>query len=405
MIRKAQAEHLLKDDTFTTVFDIIRQEQVKKFLKSSKSDTETREDAYAMTQALNQFEHILKSAITNEVMKDKRKKQDSTVETTTPISIESAAEALVAPVESETTETEAPETEVAEVEEEEVEQESEPESDDNAEYAESDDDDDDDEYEASDEDQADQAGPETFSVKINGENVDVTLDDLKRDYSGQQYIQKGMKQAAEQRKQAEEAFNGLSQQRAQLEQLMQQVGQQGILTQPTPPTKDLLNADPLGYIEADASYREEMGAYQAQQQELGQQHQAMQQQQGQAHQAHLQSQMAELQQAIPEFGDAKKAPKMKERLVKQGMAEGYTAEEIGGIVDHRAMKVLHKAMLYDQMVAGGGDVQAKLKKARPLMKAGTKKQPTSAAKKYGKQMSKLKKSGSIDDAAALLFNS
>jgi len=69
------------------------------------------------------------------------------------------------------------------------------------------------------------------------------------------------------------------------------------------------------------------------------------------------------------------------------------------------MKVLHKAMLYDQMMAGGGDVQAKLKKARPLMKAGTKKQPTSAAKKYGKQMSKLKKSGSIDDAAKLLFNS
>ena len=106
---------------------------------------------------------------------------------------------------------------------------------------------------------------------------------------------------------------------------------------------------------------------------------------------------------LPDFSDAKKAPKMKERLVKQGMAEGYTAEEIGGIVDHRAMKVLHKAMLYDQMMEGGSDVQAKLKKARPLMKAGTKKQPTSAAKKHSKQMSKLKKSGSIHDAAKLLF--
>jgi hypothetical protein len=306
-------------------------------------------------------------------------------------------------MESEATETEAPETEVAEVEEEEVEQESEPESDDDAEYAESDDDDDDDEYDESNDEQADQSGPETYSIKVNGENVDVTLNDLKQSFSGQKYIQQGMKQAAEQRKQAEEAFNGLNQQREQLNQLMQQVGQQGILTQPTPPTKDLLNADPLGYIEADASYREEMGAYQAQQQELGQQHQAMQQQQGQAHQAHLQSQMAELQQAIPEFSDAKKAPKMKERLVKQGMAEGYTAEEIGGIVDHRAMKVLHKAMLYDQMVAGGGDVQAKLKKARPLMKAGTKKQPTSAVKKQRQQMSKLKKTGSIHDAAKLLF--
>jgi hypothetical protein len=159
----------------------------------------------------------------------------------------------------------------------------------------------------------------------------------------------------------------------------------------------------LGYIEADANYREQMGAYQAQQQQIGQQHQAAQQAQGQAHQAHLQEQMSELQQAIPDFSDAKKAPKMKEKLVKQGMVEGYTAEEIGGISDHRAMKVLHKAMLYDQMMKGGGDVQAKLKKARPLMKSGTKKQPTSAAKKHSKQMSQLKKTGSVSDAAALLF--
>ena len=401
MILKAQAEYLLKDDTFTTVFDIIRQEQVKKFLKSSKSDTETREDAYAMTQALNQFENILKSAITNEVMKE-RKKQDSTVETTNQ-SIEDAVDALMAPVESEATETEAPEAEVAEVEEEEVEQE-ESESDDDAEYAEADDDDDD-EYDESDDEPADQVEPDTYTVKVNGENVDVTLDDLRKSYSGQKYIQNGMKQAAEQRKQAEEAFNGLNQQREQLNQLMQQVEQQGVISQPTPPSKELLSADPLGYIEADATYREQMGAYQAQQQQIGQQQQAMQQQQGQAHQAHLQSQMAELQQAIPEFSDAKKAPKMKERLVKQGMAEGYTAEEIGGIVDHRAMKVLHKAMLYDQMMKGGGDVQAKLKKARPLMKAGTKKQPTTDAKKHSKQMSKLKKTGSVADAAALLFSS
>jgi len=323
------------------------------------------------------------------------------VEATNPITIESAAEALMAPVESEATENESPKAEVAEVEEEEVEQESE--SDDDAEYAEEYDDDD--EYDESNDEQADQSGPETYSIKVNGENVDVTLNDLKQSFSGQKYIQQGMKQAAQMKKEAEEAFNGLNQQREHLNQLMQQVEQQGVISQPTPPSKVLLDADPLGYISADAEYREQMGAYQAQQQQIGQQQQAMQQAQGQAHQAHLQSQMAELQQAIPDFSDAKKAPKMKERLVKQGMAEGYTAEEIGGIVDHRAMKVLHKAMLYDQMMEGGSDVQAKLKKARPLMKAGTKKQPTSDAKKQRQQMSKLKKTGSIHDAAKLLFES
>jgi hypothetical protein len=74
MIKKAQAEHLLKDDTFCTVFDIIRQEQVKKFLNSSTGEIDAREDAHAMTRALNEFEHILKRAITNEVMQDKRSK-------------------------------------------------------------------------------------------------------------------------------------------------------------------------------------------------------------------------------------------------------------------------------------------------------------------------------------------
>tara|TARA_R110002124_G_scaffold100154_1_gene246698 strand:+ start:316 stop:540 length:225 start_codon:yes stop_codon:yes gene_type:complete len=74
MIKRAQAEQLLKDDTFTTVFDIIRQEQIKKFLKSGKSDAEAREDAHAMTRALNEFENILNRAITSENVNDKRSK-------------------------------------------------------------------------------------------------------------------------------------------------------------------------------------------------------------------------------------------------------------------------------------------------------------------------------------------
>lgn len=74
MIKKAQAEYLLNDDTFVAVFDIIRAEQVKKFLQSGKSDVDTREDAHAITRALNEFEHTLQRAITNEVMQDKRSK-------------------------------------------------------------------------------------------------------------------------------------------------------------------------------------------------------------------------------------------------------------------------------------------------------------------------------------------
>jgi hypothetical protein len=322
---------------------------------------------------------------------------------TTNQSVNDAVEALMAPVESETAEVETTEAEIEEVEEEEAEIEQEADIEESDEYETEDEDEGGEEYTA-EEQEADQSGPETYSIKVDGEDVSVTLDDLKRDYSGQQYIQKGMKQAAETRKQAEEAFNGLNQQRQQLDQLMQQIGQQGVLAQPVPPTRELLADDPLGYIEAEATYRDEMGAYQAQRQQLQQQHQATQQAQGQAQQAHLQEQLSELARAIPDFGDAVKAPKMKELLLKQGVSEGYTSDEMSSIVDHRAMKVLHKAMLYDQMMAGKSTVESKLKKARPLIKSGAKRQPDPASKVQAKRMSKLKSSGSMEDAAALLFS-
>jgi hypothetical protein len=322
---------------------------------------------------------------------------------TTNQSVNDAVEALMAPVESETAEVETTEAEIEEVVEEEAEVEQEADIEESDEYETEDEDEGGEEYTA-EEQEADQSGPETYSIKVDGEDVSVTLDDLKRDYSGQQYIQKGMKQAAETRKQAEEAFNGLNQQRQQLDQLMQQIGQQGVLAQPVPPTRELLADDPLGYIEAEATYRDEMGAYQAQRQTLQQQHQATQQAQGQAQQAHLQEQLSELAKAIPDFGDAVKAPKMKELLLKQGVSEGYTSDEMSSIVDHRAMKVLHKAMLYDQMMAGKSTVESKLKKARPLIKAGAKRQPDPASKVQAKRMSKLKSSGSMEDAAALLFS-
>lgn len=323
---------------------------------------------------------------------------------TTNQSIESAVEALMAPSESEIAEVDTTETEVAEVEEAEVEQEAEvEESDDDAEYAENDDEDESEEEYESEEEPDDQTEPNTYTVKVDGEDVNVTLNDLTKSYSGQQYIQKGMKQAAESRKQAEEAYNGLNQQRAQLEQLMQQVQQQGVMAQPAPPTKELLADDPLGYIEADANYREEMGKYQHQQQQLGQQHQAMQQAQEQANKANLQNQQQELKRLIPDFAEAKKAPKLKDSLVEHGKKRNFTEAEINSVVDARTMHVLYESMMWRQSLEGKSNVQAKLKKARPLMKAGSKKQPESDSKKRSKQMSQLKRSGSVADAAALLF--
>ena len=323
------------------------------------------------------------------------------METTTELSMENAVEALMAQepevAKAETTDTEVDEVEETEVDEADVE---------DSDYA---DDADEDEYESDEgeiesDEQAEQEEPDTFTIKVDGKDISVTLDALKQSYSGQAYIQNGMKQAAEQRKQAEEAFNSLNQQRAQLDQYAQKLSQNGLMAKPVSPSRELFTNDPLGYLDADLEYREKMELYQADQNQLQHNHQEVQKAQAEANQANLQYQQEQLKRLIPDFADAKKATKLKDSLIKHGVKSGFTEAELGSVVDARTLNVLHGDMLWRQSLEGKSNVQAKLKKARPLMKSGVKKTGESAKSVETKLMSKLKKSGSVQDAAALLFN-
>jgi len=327
------------------------------------------------------------------------------VEATTEISMDNAVEALLAQ-ESETAEVETTDTETEEVEDDEVEEAEVEDSDDDADDA----DDDEDEYEgdegeADSDEQDDSAGSETYTVKVDGVDVEATLQDLIKSYSGQRYINQGMQKASELKKQAEQAYNGLIQQRAQLDQYSQQVSQNGLVPKPIAPTRALFTDDPLGYLDADLRYKEDMGLYQADQNQLAHNHRAMQEAQAETNQANLQYQQEELKRLIPDFADAKKAKKLKDNLIKHGGTRGFTEAELRSVVDARTMRTLHESMLYQQSLEGKSDVQAKLKRARPLMKSGVKKTGESVKSVEQKLMSKLKKSGSINDAAALLFNS
>jgi hypothetical protein len=281
--------------------------------------------------------------------------------------IEVAVESLLIPTEIKTQETAAEaleqDTDDAEFEAEDVSDEAEfdDEAEDEAEV--------DDETEADNEDNEDEETdadekPETFKVKVDGEEVEVTLDELKRDYSGQKYIQKGMQQAAEARKQAEALFNTLQNERQQFFATVQQVQQQGLMEPPQRPSEDLLNKDPIGYMQENARYEKQLAAYQQQMAQLQEQAIRQQQLEQQATQVMLQEQAQRLIQMIPEFADAEKANQIKTALVKTGTeAYGFSAEELSGIKDARMVKVLHDAYKWQQLQSG--KAQAKKQPAPP----------------------------------------
>jgi hypothetical protein len=280
--------------------------------------------------------------------------------------IDTAVDSLLAPaeIESQETATEALEEDAteAEVETEAEDVSDEAEFDDEAEYeADADEADADDEDNEDEETDADEK-PKAFKVKVDGEEVEVTLDELKRDYSGQKYIQKGMQQAAEARKQAEALFNTLQSERQQFFATVQQVQQQGLMTPPQKPSEDLLNKDPIGYMQENARYEKQLASYQQQMTQLRDQAQRQQQLEEQATQVMLQEQAQRLIQMIPEFADAEKSNQIKSALVKTGTeAYGFSADEVSGIKDARMVKVLHDAYKWQQLQSG---------------KAQAKKQPT-----------------------------
>jgi len=311
-------------------------------------------------------------------------------------SIEDAVESIVAPSEEPTEEVlEAQETEEisAETETEEVEEDEEV-----LEASEFEDDED-------LIDEPSQEEPEVFSVKVDGQETQVTLDDLKQGYSGQKYVQQGMQDVANKRKEAEDVYEALNNERQQLAQIYQQLQNGGVAQPPSKPTKEQFEADPIGYMQENLAYEEKKAEYDKQMAQLQNVSQQNSEAQQHARQAFVQEQMQILQKDIPEFADEKTASKLKNNLVSIGMKHyGYSNAEIEQITDARAIKVLNDARKYQNIIAGKTKAEVKTKGAKSVVKPGAKKMATPDAKIRSRQQAKLRKTGSMEDAIGLITN-
>jgi hypothetical protein len=259
-----------------------------------------------------------------------------------------------------------------------------------------------------DEDQEEDAGleePELYSVKVDGQEAQVTLEDLKQGYSGQKYVQSGMQDVAAKRKEAEDVYTALNNERAQIAQIHQQLQNGGVSQPPTKPNKELFEADPIGYMQENLDYEEKKANWDkqmAQLQHVSQQNSVAQQS---AQQAFLREQMQILQKDIPEFADEKTGQKLKDKLVSIGVKHyGYSNAEIEQITDHRAINVLNDARKYQDIKAGKSKAEVKTKGKKPVVKPGAKKMATPNAKVRSRQQAKLRKTGNMEDAISLITN-
>ncbi len=245
---------------------------------------------------------------------------------------------------------------------------------------------------------------QSFTVKINGEEKAVSLKELKQGYSGQQFVQKGMQENAQARKQTEQVYNALLESRQQVTNLYQHLQNGNVARQPVKPDIALLDTDPIGYVEQNARYEQDMGAYQAEMQQIQQVQNDQIHAQNLALEAHRNQEMTRLLEIMPDLKDPTKGRALKEQMLVAGNDYGYSPDEISAIVDHRAIRVLDDARKYREIMAGKSKAveKASQKQRTKPIKAGSKKISSSQKELRNKQQ-KLRNSGSIDDAVALIL--
>ena len=255
-----------------------------------------------------------------------------------------------------------------------------------------------------------EAAPELYKVIIDGEEVEVSLDELQKGYSRQSDYTRKTQQLAQQRKEAEALQADYAQRVQQLNQFAQQIQQQPDIPEPAwtadpQAWERLRHEDPVQFVlEKDAARDRQLAR-----QERAQQMQYLQSEQQQLQQQqfaqHLDTQRQQLNELIPAWSDKETAKAEKAELRKWASdAYGLTEQDLSQAYDARLVKIL-----YDAWSANKTTSQAKqqLKKSpestvKTAPKMGRNFTPTDeGASRLKKSMQRLQKSGRNQDAVAV----
>ena len=238
---------------------------------------------------------------------------------------------------------------------------------------------------------------EYYTVKVDGEEMDVTADDLIKSYQLERAAQKRLSEAAEQRKALAAEQTAMEQERQKYAQGLAQL--QAQLTQTAgEPTQEywdkLYEEDPLEFVKQREAQRDREKAMQV-----------VQQEQAQLIQQHVASEQAKLVERIPEWKDTDVATREKAGLINFAQRVGFTNEELSQVVDSRLVDVLRRAYLYDQLQQEKPVAKKKVAKAPKMVKGGKPKTSRDvASEKKRKAFDRLKKTGSKDAAVDYLLN-
>lgn len=246
--------------------------------------------------------------------------------------------------------------------------------------------------------------PPVYRVKIDGDEVEVTLDELQKGYSRTQDYTRKTQALAEQRKTAEAELDTVRQERAYYAQMLQAMQAQLSQGEAQPDWNKLYDENPHEWVRQRELWRDKQERTQAVQAEQVRIQSVQQQELGKFKQEQLVKEAEKLTEAIPEWKDSKRASEERSKLVDAARRVGYTDGELNEVMDHRAVVLLRKAALYDELMGKKTQIKPVPAKGPRLATPGSASTKPSKKSEAQSAQERLARSGNMRDAVAAFDN-
>ena len=252
---------------------------------------------------------------------------------------------------------------------------------------------------------------ELYSLTVNGENVEVTLDELKKGYSRQSDYTRKTEKLSQDRKSVE-AKNAeatrLNEEakikRDQYEQQLQILSEHLKSTSNNVDMERLYQEDPAKYVKLKAE-QDRQKQLQLEVQREEERIKAEKQREAEENLAKfVVEQKKILAEKLPIYSDQKKGPEFQKDIREFARSKGYTDEEISMLVDHRAILILADAFRYNQIKKNANLKNKKVRKVSKVVSSSSPKiqDDSEAAVRLKSQKANLKRTGKVQDAANVL---
>ena len=247
--------------------------------------------------------------------------------------------------------------------------------------------------------------PQNYTVKVDGKDVEVTLEELQAGYSRQADYTRKSQVLAEQRKQMDDELSATQQERQRYSHALEQLGDSTDfeINQFKDVDWNKLKADdPMAYIQQKDALRD----LQDSKNKINAEKQKLQEQQEKEYKAnmlkHRDEQLKLLSERLPDWTDPTKGPKLKQDIKSFALAKGFTEQEINMLIDARSIEVLNNAMKYENLL-NAKIAKKKVKTVPKVTKPGAGvSKAEKDTEKVKQQRAKLKTSGKVGDAAKMI---